>query len=70
MLTFALRQRSPGHVISVRSVTGAGVRVEVVEGGRGPGLALTVSGDDGSETTLQSFIPGVPHDVFTVLVSD
>lgn len=54
----------------MRSVTGAGVTVGVVEGGTGPGLALTIIGDDNSETTLSSFIPGLPHDVFIELVSE
>lgn len=62
-LTFDLRQRSAGHVISVRSVSGECVRVNVAEDGR---LMMVVSSESGSETVFSS-VP-LPHNIFTAVV--
>ena len=64
ILALALRQRRAGHVGTVRSVSGATVKVEVVEEGR---LALTLISDSG--TTASSTTSPLPHDIFTPLVS-
>ena len=50
-------------MISVRSVSGAWVTVEVVEGGR---LTLTVSCGGGEMTSTTR---PLPHDLFTAVVS-
>jgi hypothetical protein len=62
ILTLALRQRRAGHVVTVRSISGATVKVEVVEEGR---LALTLISDSG--TTASSTTSPLPHDTFTPL---
>ncbi|CAI8004092.1 hypothetical protein GBAR_LOCUS3831 [Geodia barretti] len=54
--------RRAGHVVTVRSVSGATVKVEVVEEGR---LALTLISDSG--TTASSTTSPLPHDIFTPL---
>ena len=64
VLTFSLRQRRGGHVVTVTSVSGATVSVEVVEEGR---LALALSSGPGSRTVVET--DPLPHDIFTPLVS-
>ena len=65
-LTFALRQRNDGHVITVRSVSGERVTVSVVDRGR---LDLTVSSGGGVSQNTSTTDP-VSHDIFTAVVSD
>ena len=63
-LSFALRQRREGHVISVRGEGGAVVTVDLVSGAR---VALTVSsgGQEDMGLTTEPF----PHDTFSDIVS-
>ena len=53
-------------MVTVKSSSGAQVRVEVVEGGR---LALVLALSSGTAADMASTTSHLPHDIFTALVS-
>lgn len=64
-LTFALRQRRGGHVMTVREISGAMVTVELEGGGR---LALSLTSATGGIDKASLSTP-FPFDIFTPVVS-